>query len=64
MVDKLIIDYVREEAERCAQLCEAIPNDPEFLKHCILYAVQPSEIEERRKRFDEFPKPDNFEDLM
>jgi hypothetical protein len=75
--DKLIMDYVREEAERCAKLCEAIPDDIEFLVHCIRYSVQPSEIEDRRSRFNEFkglshtqaealmmqPDPD-LEDLM
>jgi hypothetical protein len=64
MPDKLTMEYIEEERERCAQLVMAMSHDHEFLIHCIRYSVQPSEVEERRKRFEEFPVELTAEDLM
>lgn len=64
MTDKLIMDYVEQERERCAQLCEAI-EDSKFLAYCIRTPVMPNEIEHWRKRFDELSTTDDdIEDLM
>jgi hypothetical protein len=74
MRDKLIMDYVSEERNRCILLCEALTKgvwfaDREFLIHCIEYSVQPNEVEARRKRYAEFPSvaadvDPEIEDLM
>jgi hypothetical protein len=61
MSDKFIIHYVSEERNRCLALCDEMDwstgDDKEFLMHCIEYSVQPGEVEERRKRFNEMQPP-------
>jgi hypothetical protein len=66
MTNKLIMDYIEEERERCAVLAAKLARGPDrdFLIHCINYAVQLSEIEERRKRFIEMTVIEDIEDLM
>ena len=68
MTEKLIMDWVEEERARCLALVVALAPDGDeksFLLHCIVYSVQPSEIDERRKRFNELSAPyDDVEDLM
>ena len=59
MTEKLIMDWVEEERARCLALVVALDGEKSFLLHCIVYSVQPSEIDERRKRFNEITPPDD-----
>jgi len=67
MSDKLTMAYVEEERARCAQLCLTLAGGPDkaFLIHCINYSVQPSEIDDRRTRYEEMASEDaGLEDLL
>lgn len=66
MPDKFTYDYVQEERERCAQLCEALQEtcDRGFLAYCIRAPVMPNEIDHWRQRYAETSPVDDVEDLM
>lgn len=63
-----VMDYIREERERCAALVELMDwstgDDKQFLLYCINAPWYPDEIDEARKRFGELAPADDFEDLM
>jgi hypothetical protein len=60
------MSWVEEERDRCAALAVKLARgtDRDFLIHCINFSVQPSETDERRKRFDEMTPVEDIEDLM
>lgn len=58
------MDYVEIERARCKALCESI-DEKAFLIYCIENSVHENELEEQRKRFDEFPTlEDDIESIM
>lgn len=61
----LIMDFIREERERCAALVAMCkPSETKFLLYCINAPWYPDEIDTARKRFGELAPADDFEDLM
>lgn len=57
----MIMDYITEERERCAELVELIRDNPEQLLKCIRSGVWPDEFVTPQSETSE---PDDFEDLM
>lgn len=53
----VIVDYIKEERKRCADLVELLSDKPERLLDCIKNGVWPDEI--ATLKID-----DDFEDLM
>jgi len=66
VIDRPIMQFVREERARCRALVVALARgaDKEFLLYALDNAYSVEELPEQRKRFAEFQPEDPLEDLM